>query len=363
MIGVGSDQVKLFGWSAAGGMNPVGIYTFNTGTLTWEPQAPISSGGGGAVTIADGADVAEGTTGDAPGTNTVIGKLKEIALALVAPLAVTGTFFQATQPVSIAGTVAVSAATLPLPAGAATSALQTQPGIDIGDVTINNAAGAASVNIQDGGNSITVDGAFFQVTQPVSAAALPLPAGASTEATLATRAAAAQFPAALIGGRLDTNSGAWLGSTAPTVGQKTMANSLPVVVASDQAPVPVDPRATTLSVTVTGGANAIATATLPAAGAGLFHYITHIFIKRVATAALAGGALLTVTSTNLGGRAWRTGNQASITVATHEGAILMNQEFTHPIKSAVANTATTIVGPAAGAAVSWHIVIDYFTGV
>jgi len=33
-----------------------------------------------------------------------------------------------------------------------------QPGVDIGDVTINNAAGASAVNIQDGGNTITVDG-------------------------------------------------------------------------------------------------------------------------------------------------------------------------------------------------------------
>ncbi|WP_460904783.1 hypothetical protein, partial [Staphylococcus aureus] len=31
-------------------------------------------------------------------------------------------------------------------------------GTDIGDVTINNASGASAVNIQDGGNSITVDG-------------------------------------------------------------------------------------------------------------------------------------------------------------------------------------------------------------
>jgi hypothetical protein len=30
--------------------------------------------------------------------------------------------------------------------------------VDIGDVTVNNGAGAAAVNIQDGGNSITVDG-------------------------------------------------------------------------------------------------------------------------------------------------------------------------------------------------------------
>lgn len=43
----------------------------------------------------------------------------------------------------------------------------------------------------------------------------------------------AQFPTALVGGRFDNNIGAWLGSTAPTVGQKTMANSIPIVIASD----------------------------------------------------------------------------------------------------------------------------------
>lgn len=38
------------------------------------------------------------------------------------------------------------------------STLGANDGVDIGDVTINNAAGASAVNIQDGGNSITVDG-------------------------------------------------------------------------------------------------------------------------------------------------------------------------------------------------------------
>lgn len=38
-----------------------------------------------------------------------------------------------------------------------------------------------------------------------------------------------QLPAALVGGRLDTNIGAWLGSTAPSVGAKVQASSLPVV--------------------------------------------------------------------------------------------------------------------------------------
>jgi hypothetical protein len=316
--------------------------------------------------------------------------------------------------------VPISAASLPLPAGAATEAtLATR----VADATITARlntlgqkamAASAPVVIASDQSAIAVTGPLTDAqlrasAVPVSAAALPLPAGAATEATLATRATEATLatrlseadfdtktgslteaapatdtassglngrlqriaqrltsliallPAALVGGRLDTNIGAWLGSTTPTVGQKAMAASLPVTIASDQTPVLTDPRASVLSITVTGGANAIATATLPAAGAGLFHYITHVFIKRVATAALAGGALLTVTTTNLNARAWRTGNQMSITVATQEGAVLMDQEFVHPIKSAVANTASTIVGPAAGAAVSWHMVVEYFT--
>ncbi len=81
-----------------------------------------------------------------------------------AAVPVSGTFFQTTQPVSgtfFQATQPVSAVSLPLPTGAATAALQTQPGVDIGDVTVNNAGGGAAVNIQDGGNSITVDGSVI----------------------------------------------------------------------------------------------------------------------------------------------------------------------------------------------------------
>lgn len=46
-----------------------------------------------------------------------------------------------------------------LPAGTnAIGKLAANDGVDIGDVTINNAGGGSAVNIQDGGNSITVDG-------------------------------------------------------------------------------------------------------------------------------------------------------------------------------------------------------------
>jgi hypothetical protein len=71
-----------------------------------------------------------------------------------------------------------------------------------------------------------------------------------------------QLPAALVGARLDINNGAWLGSTAPTVGSKTSANSVPVVIASDQGAVTISGTVTSnigttnglaLDATLTGG--------------------------------------------------------------------------------------------------------------
>lgn len=96
-------------------------------------------------------------------------------------LTVDGVFFQATQP--------ISAASLPLPSGASTAALQTQPGVDIGDVTVNNASGAAAVNIQDGGNSITVDGTLATTFPSSSTATLSnVSASASSVTLLASNA-------------------------------------------------------------------------------------------------------------------------------------------------------------------------------
>lgn len=68
-----------------------------------------------------------------------------------------------TVAVSNAGTFAVQ------------STNQANSGVDIGDVTINNASGGSAVNIQDGGNSITID-----------ANTLPLPTGAATESSLSS---------------------------------------------------------------------------------------------------------------------------------------------------------------------------------
>jgi hypothetical protein len=111
---------------AAAAANPVG----NAMILVREDAR------GGSLTTTDGDNVA------ARGTNA-----GELYVKHVDSVAVTGTFWQATQP--------VSAASLPLPTGAATAAAQLPDGHN---VTIDNASGASAVNIQDGGNTITVDG-------------------------------------------------------------------------------------------------------------------------------------------------------------------------------------------------------------
>lgn len=53
-----------------------------------------------------------------------------------------------------------------------------------------------------------------------------------------------QLPSSLINNRLDTNIGAWLGSMAPTIGQKTAAVSIPVVIATDQTSIPISNEVT-----------------------------------------------------------------------------------------------------------------------
>ena len=149
-----------------------------------------------------------------------------------ASIAVTGSFFQATQPVSIASmpstpvtgtffqaTQPVSAASLPLPAGASTAAKQPALGT----------AGAASTDVITvqgiaSGTPQPVSGTFFQATQPVSgtvtanagtgtfaisAASLPLPTGAATETTLSalnTKVTAVNTGAVTISAALPTGA-------------------------------------------------------------------------------------------------------------------------------------------------------------
>lgn len=119
-------------------------------------------------------------------------------------------------------------------------------------------------------------------------------------------------------------------------------------------------RAATLHVTGTAAVNTALTITLPAAGAGLFHYITAIeWVKLYSVVGIAAGAGVIITSTNLpGGPAWTTEQLASpagtvVRVIDYHGIT--------PLKSLVANTATTIVAPLQLQTI-WRANVSYFTG-
>lgn len=89
---------------------------------------------------------------------------------------------------------------------------------------------------------LLVDGSG--VTQPISAVSLPLPTGAATEATLGTLLLNSTFT-----GRINT------------LGQKTMANSTPIVIASDQTAVPAS-QSGIWSVRIQDGAGTALTSSL-----------------------------------------------------------------------------------------------------
>lgn len=257
-------------------------------------------------------------------------------VSLSGSVAVTGTFWQATQPVS--GTVAVSN----LPASQAVTGTfwqATQP--VSGTVAVSNLPATQAVSGTFWQTTQPVSGTFWQATQPVSAASLPLPTGAATETTLAA-----------------------MNTKVPTVAQKTMANSLPVVIASDQSAVPTSNvvlASCPLFVTATAAVNTALTTTLPAAGSGLFHYITNIQVTKLySVIGVAAGAGVIVTTTNLPGSPAFTTEQLASAAGT--AATVVNMNFCgNPLKSSAANTATTIVCPQQLQTI-WRVNVSYYTG-
>jgi len=118
-----------------------------------------------------------------------------------------------------------------------------------------------------------------------------------------------------------------------------------------------DYTASALAVTATGASGAAVTLTLPAAGAGLFQYVTAIQLTLYSAAARTGAAApWVVNTTNFpGAMAW------TFTTAGAVGTAEV-RDFTPgtPLRSSVANTATTIVAPVATGGI-WRLMATYFT--
>lgn len=387
--------------------------------------------------------------------------------------------FPATQPVNGTitanagtGTFAVSAVSLPLPVGASTSALQTTGNTSLGSidgktpalgqalaaastpvvltaaqitaltpltsVTVTQATGTNLHVVVDSAPTIAVTGTFFQATQPISAASLPLPTGAATEATLsslnskvtAVNTNAVTISTALPAGTnvighviadsgtitavtaitnalpagtnvighviadsgsttavtgnvtvvqpTGTNLHAVLDSGTTTVTQATGTNLHVVVDSAPTTPVtgtffqatqpvsgtvaissPVQVQSSTLVVTATAATGVAVTATLPAVAAQ-FHYISFIEVVKYFTVANAASATpLVVTTTNIPGSLAFTFGQPLGTIGTTDRMIHAPNS---PIHSTTVNTATTVVCPAT-VGIIWRVNVYYFAAV
>lgn len=126
-------------------------------------------------------------------------------------------------------------------------------GTDIGDVTINNASGASAVNIQDGGNSITVDGTVA-ATQSGTwnitniSGTVSLPTGAATAALQTTLNGHVDGIEALLT-TIDADT-----SNLSVVGGGTEAAAIRVTIANNSTGVlSVDDNGSTLSIDDGGG--------------------------------------------------------------------------------------------------------------
>lgn len=220
----------------------------------------IDIGGAGAESLVDGSNPLPVTASALPlptGAATAAAQstgntaLASILTALGQTLAIGGSVtvsnFPGTQAISGtvtanagSGTFAISAASLPLPSGAATAANQSTTNTTLGNIDSDIGAladaayagsGSASViaalkgvysllaaPLPAGSNAIgTVTANAGTGTFAVSAASLPLPSGAATETTLAA-----------------------INTKTPALGQAAMTASSPVVIASDQSVVPVN---------------------------------------------------------------------------------------------------------------------------
>jgi hypothetical protein len=244
----------------------------------------------------------------------------------------------------------VSAVSLPLPANAAAESGGNLAAVktDLDEIALDtdNLSGikADLDKLTFATGRLVVDGSG--VTTPISAISLPLPAGAAVE----SGGNLAGIKADLDEIALDTDN--LSGIKADLDKQNFDANgNLKVNVQS------ATDEASNLVQGNTGASGAAVTVTLPAV-AGEFHYITMIEITKIFAAANSASATpLVVTTTNLPG-------SLSYSFGQPVGAIGVEDERIYPfgdspLKSSVANTATTIVCPAT-TGIIWKVNVIYF---
>jgi hypothetical protein len=119
------------------------------------------------------------------------------------------------------------------------------------------------------------------------------------------------------------------------------------------------PIPTNASITATAAVSTGVTCTLPASGAGLYHYITRIRISKYVGVTLTAAATPTIiTTTNIA----TTPSFDFKTLGSLGDSEVVDIDFTgNPLKSTTANTASTFVAPILTGAL-WKITVFYYAG-
>ncbi|MCA3068090.1 MAG: hypothetical protein ING73_14340 [Rhodocyclaceae bacterium] len=196
-----------------------------------------------------------------------------------------------------------------------------------GTVTANisgavSQSGAWSMTVLNA--SLPVTGTFWQATQPVSAAALPLPTGAATEATLTALNGKIPAAPATEGGNLAT-----LVTRTPALGAAAASASSPVVVAND------------LIVGAAASVAAINTDLLTGVVSGWFDALAFhsVAIQVVGGASISAGAIIfeqtNDTTAAAAGNVWAVEEDTSITPTPNIAAITIAATTTRMFRAPV----------------------------
>lgn len=282
------------------------------------------------------------------GGSSINGWLSAIYTKLIGTVAVTGTFFQATQPISNVNDGSdITGAAMPA-----------------GGVGFRGWLSAIYTKLS---GSIAVTGAFYQATQPVSAASLPLPTGAATDGTAITGSVMPAGGASING---------WLSAI-----YTKLIGSIAVTGTFFQATQPISN---------TNDGTAITGSAMPAGGAGFLGWLSAIHTKLAGSIAVTGtffqatqpisatslplptgastdGAAITGATMPAGGSSingWLSAIYASLlsplsptkTVSTLLSAVVVNQtSAVFVAKGARRTIQTTITGSGAvSAVVTWY---------
>ena len=267
------------------------IGTVNQGTSPWVVSGAVTTSGTVAATLAAETNKVIGTVNQGTSPWVVSGAVTLTSTTITGSVAVTGTFFQTTQPVSIASLPSVAVTNAGTFVVQATLAAETTKVIG----TVNQGtspwviSGAVTLASTTVTGSVAVTGTFYQATQPVSGtvAFSNTTIAVTNTGTFVTQSTLAAETTKVIG-TVNQGTSPWVVSGAVTLASTTITGSVAVTGTFYQTTQPVS-IASLPSVAVTNaGTFAVQAALAPATTGGYASAVSQALTTSINVKASAG---------------------------------------------------------------------------